>query len=82
MITETQKAKSAIERVQCQACLSIVKRKQIIQLLEVLAHTEEINGQRVVERKLLNLTADAAIIVNRYPFPFTHQFLNAAALRN
>ena len=42
LITETQKAKSAIKRVQCQACLSIVERKQIIQLLEVLAHSEEI----------------------------------------
>ena len=60
-----------------QPCLSYAERKQIIQLLEVLAHSEEITGQRIVERKLLNLTADAAIIITRYPFPFTHQFLNA-----
>jgi len=47
------------------------------EVLEVLTDSEEITGQRVVERKLLNLTANAVKIITRYPFPFTHQFLNA-----
>ena len=49
MITETQKAKSAIKRAQRQTCLSTAEREQIMQLLEVLAHTEEIGRQRVVD---------------------------------
>ena len=61
MITETQKAKSAIERVQCQTCLNIAERKQIIQLLEVLADSEEITGQRVVEQEVFDLLLDRSV---------------------
>ena len=57
-MTETLKPKSAIERAQCQACLNIAECEQIIQLLEVLAHTEEIRGQGVVEQEVLDLLLD------------------------
>ena len=58
MMTETQKAKSAIKRAQRQTCLSTAEREQIMQLLEVLADTEEIGRQGVVEQEVLDLLLD------------------------